>query len=226
VKLYKPIDVSESFWVRAGATKSCTIPIPSTDTLTFATAAKLFLPTWNGVDGQGSGHWKRVNTWNAPIVGEDHYYAYNEITVPTTALVFGNNIFSFYSASIHHGVEMMLPGPAIAVRYSRVTSAPESKAPRGFALNQNYPNPFNPSTTISYSLPEQAEVTLKVFDVLGREMISLTEGIQNAGYFETQWNGTNSSGFPTSSGVYVYHIEARSSSGRFFSDSKQMLLVK
>ncbi|MBI5474215.1 MAG: T9SS type A sorting domain-containing protein [Ignavibacteriae bacterium] len=227
VKLYKPIDVSESFWVRDNNTKSCTIPIPSTDTLTFATAAKLHLATWNCVDCQGNGtHWKRINGWNAPIVGENHYYAYNEITVPTTALVSGNNIFSFFSGSIHHGVEIMWPGPAISVRYSRVTSASESVVPSEFTLGQNYPNPFNPATTINYSLPEQSAVTLRVLDLLGREVTTLTDANQQAGYFTARWNGTNTSGQQMSSGVYIYRLDAKNSAGKAYSLTKRLLLIK
>ncbi len=227
VRLYKPIDVSESFWVRDNNTKSCTIPIPPADTLAFATAAKLHLATWNGVDGQGNGtHWKRINAWNAPIVGENHYYAYNEITVPTSALVSGNNVFSFFSGSIHHGVEIMWPGPAISVRYSRVTSASESAPPSEFTLNQNYPNPFNPATTIGYSLAEQSAVTLTVFDLVGREVTTLTEAHQQAGYFTARWNGTNSSGQPMSSGVYIYRLDAKSTAGKFYSLTKRLILIR
>ncbi len=226
VKLYKPIDVSESFWVRNGATKSCTIPIPSTDTLASATAARLYLATWNGIDGQGSGHWKKVNSWTAPIVGEDHYYAYNEIVVPPSALVSGNNMFSFYSFSIHHGVEMMWPGPAIAVRYSRVTSVAEDKRPESFSLSQNYPNPFNPTTNIGYTLPEPARVSLEVFDILGRQVTILTQENHPSGYHTVEWNGQNSWGTTVNSGAYIYRMLATTISGKTYSSSKSMILLK
>ncbi len=226
VKLYKPVGVHEVFWVRAGETKSCTIPIPSSDSLQNATAAKLYIATWNGVDGQGSVHWKRINGWTAPVVGEDHYYAMNDITVPVSTLQHGNNTFSFYSASTHHGVEIMWPGPAIAVKYLSVTSVRETSIPEGFSLFQNYPNPFNPSTTIRYELPERSTVVIRVYDILGRLVTTLTNELANAGYFSTVWDGLNASGTMVGSGVYVYTMDVTTLSGRRIQLSRRMSFFK
>lgn len=226
VKLYKPVGVHEVFWVRAGETKSCTIPIPDSDSLHNATAAKLYIATWNGIDGQGSGHWKRINGWTVPVMGEDHYYALNDIPVPVSALQPGNNVFSFYSGSTHHGVEIMWPGPAVAVKYSRVTSVPEALIPSGFSLSQNYPNPFNPSTTIRYSLPEQARVVIEVYDILGRLVTTLTKELVNAGYFEVVWNGTDASSVTVGSGTYIYVMNASTPSGKSVRLTRRMSFFK
>jgi hypothetical protein len=89
--------------------------------------------------------------------------------------------------------------------------------PKSFKLNQNYPNPFNPITKITYELPVNSKVTLKIYDVLGREVANLiTNKFETAGVHEIQWNA---SGF--SSGIYIYRIEA----GKF-ADSKKMVLIK
>lgn len=226
VKLYKPVGVHEVFWVRAGETKSCLIPISGSDSLQNATAAKLYIATWNGVDGQGSGHWKRINGWTAPVVGEDHYYAMNEISVPPSVLQHGNNTFSFYSGSIHHGVEIMWPGPAIAVKYSRVTSVNEGTIPSHFTLSQNYPNPFNPLTTIRYEVPERASVVIRIFDLLGRRVTTLTNEFVNAGYFSTVWDGTDSFGAPVGSGIYLLTLSARTASGQSTLLCRRMSLIK
>jgi photosystem II stability/assembly factor-like uncharacterized protein len=98
--------------------------------------------------------------------------------------------------------------------------------PKEFALEQNYPNPFNPSTIITYSLPEQSAVKLKVFDILGQEVRTLINGTQNAGSFEATWDGQNNAGTQVASGVYYYRLEASSLSGANHVRDKKMLLVK
>jgi flagellar hook assembly protein FlgD len=95
-----------------------------------------------------------------------------------------------------------------------------------FGLDQNYPNPFNPSTIIRFGLPEQSSVTLKIYDILGREIITLAERTQAAGRYVTEWNGRNSAGVTMSSGIYFYRLEARGNSGATFVSMKKMILMK
>jgi len=83
-------------------------------------------------------------------------------------------------------------------------------------LSQNYPNPFNPSTIIKYDIPIESNVTLKVFDVLGREVTTLVNKRQKAGFYEVEWNAVNNS-----SGVYFYKILAGD-----FVETKKMLLLR
>ncbi len=79
-----------------------------------------------------------------------------------------------------------------------------SEKPSTFSLNQNYPNPFNPSTVISYQLPVNSEVSLKVFDMLGREVASLIEGKRmSAGMHSLTFDAGN-----LSSGMYIYRLQA------------------
>lgn len=106
--------------------------------------------------------------------------------------------------------------------YLEVVGAPitdvanESKLPTEFALYNNYPNPFNPTTKIKYDLPKESEVILKVYDILGREVATLVDMKQAAGYYEVSFNAAN-----LATGVYIYRI----STGGFV-QSKKMLLVK
>jgi hypothetical protein len=88
--------------------------------------------------------------------------------------------------------------------------------PSGFVLSQNFPNPFNPSTNIRYELPMAGNVTLKVYDMNGKEALTLADGFREAGYYTVQFNGNN-----LSSGVYYYRLQAGN-----FVDMKKMLLVK
>jgi hypothetical protein len=92
--------------------------------------------------------------------------------------------------------------------------------PETFSLHQNYPNPFNPITSLRYDLPEQAQVTLTVYDLMGREVTQLVNTTQEAGYRSVKWNATDSFGKPVSAGVYLYQIRA----GEFVQTRKMVLL--
>lgn len=95
------------------------------------------------------------------------------------------------------------------------------RVPEKFSLHANYPNPFNPITTISYDLPEDANVSLLIHDVLGREVIHLVDNQVSAGYQQVAWNGKDHSGNPVASGIYVYSIKTVG-----FAESRKMLLLK
>lgn len=94
--------------------------------------------------------------------------------------------------------------------------ATQSRVPTSFALYQNYPNPFNPQTSIRYDLPEAAHVTLVVFDILGRQVGTLVNQHQEAGYYTIPFMADN-----LSSGVYFYEIKAGD-----FTQMQKMLLVR
>lgn len=88
--------------------------------------------------------------------------------------------------------------------------------PQQFALSNNYPNPFNPTTVISYQLPTSSQVTLKVFDMLGREVAILVNGRVSAGQHEVQFDASQ-----LSSGIYIYRLQT----GEFI-QTKKMMLIK
>jgi len=95
-----------------------------------------------------------------------------------------------------------------------------NELPEEFSLEQNYPNPFNPTTQISYSLPENSFVTLKIYDMLGREVRTLVNENNNAGRTTVDWNGEDNFGRQVSSGAYIYRITA----GKFVSVKKMLFL--
>jgi PKD repeat protein len=95
-----------------------------------------------------------------------------------------------------------------------------SQYPQNFVLYQNHPNPFNPSTTIKFGLPEESEVTLKIFNILGEEIITLVNETLKAGSHLVQWNAGN-----LSSGIYIYQLSAINGVSKF-ADSKILLLIK
>jgi len=93
--------------------------------------------------------------------------------------------------------------------------------PTKFSLQNNFPNPFNPITILRYDLPEQAQVTLTVYDLMGREVTQLVNTTREAGFKSVQWDATDSFGKPVSAGVYLYQIQAGD-----FRQTKKMVLLK
>jgi hypothetical protein len=91
-----------------------------------------------------------------------------------------------------------------------------SELPKVYSLSQNYPNPFNPVTKINFALPKQGFVSLKIYDVLGREVRNLVSEVKSAGTYSVDFNASE-----FSSGIYFYKLEADG-----FSDIKRMMLIK
>jgi len=92
----------------------------------------------------------------------------------------------------------------------------EPEIPQKFVLRQNYPNPFNPNTTISYDLKQESNVSLKVYDILGREIITLVENHQDSGSYEITFSAGDLAG-----GVYVYRLDTE-----YYSGVRKMLILK
>ncbi|MBI4811808.1 MAG: hypothetical protein HY800_10280, partial [Ignavibacteriales bacterium] len=95
--------------------------------------------------------------------------------------------------------------------------------PRKFALEQNHPNPFNPSTVISYQLPVESSVRLRIYDILGREVQTLVDGIQDAGFKSMVWNASD-----LSSSIYFYRLDAVSIHipAKTFTKVRKMILIR
>jgi hypothetical protein len=93
--------------------------------------------------------------------------------------------------------------------------------PDGFTLFQNQPNPFNPETQISYFLPQDCQVRLTIYNLLGQRVKTLYEGHQGAGIQTLTWDGTNDQGQKLSSGIYFYRLQAEQ-----FQQTKKMVLMK
>ncbi|MBT6159896.1 MAG: T9SS type A sorting domain-containing protein, partial [Candidatus Marinimicrobia bacterium] len=93
--------------------------------------------------------------------------------------------------------------------------------PIEYSLYANYPNPFNPVTRIDYGLPEENHVTMIIYDIMGREIKTLVNNIQTAGYKSIIWDGTNTFGNSVSAGMYFYAIQAGD-----FRQVRKMVLLK
>ena len=133
------------------------------------------------------------------------HYVYMVDVVPGTSLFAGENSASNDSYWVYDSMDLTL----VSVDDNQLTVD-------NFQLAQNYPNPFNPTTKISYSVAEQTMVTLKVYDVLGKEVATLVNDVRPAGQYDVSFNAAN-----LATGMYIYKLQA----GDFVS-SKKMMLVK
>jgi len=94
-------------------------------------------------------------------------------------------------------------------------------APERFELFQNYPNPFNPVTVISYQLTVDSKVSLKVYNLLGQEVLTLADGEKEAGYHLELWNAST-----VASGTYMYRLVTKDQTGKDVVAQKRMMVVK
>jgi hypothetical protein len=178
-----------------------------------------------------------TGAWTSPVVmGLSH----GDVTGDgNPELAIGYQANAYDSITVYHeewvdtsfvgtDTTMMLMDPQINVRVlsSTATGLKELTSkivtPDEYKLEANYPNPFNPTTTIRFSLPVNKQISLVVYDVLGREVKTLINSQQmKKGSYEVTWDGTNNFGNEVASGTYIYRLEYGN-----FSQSKKMVFMK
>jgi predicted GH43/DUF377 family glycosyl hydrolase len=130
-----------------------------------------------------------------------------------------NDEASFYPAALLHQGKYEIwfngaPSSTSGWRIGYATMEPVAtdpqyiEMPQSFMLSQNYPNPFNPMTHIRYSLPENGDMRLVIYDLLGREVLELVNDFRSVGNYETTWYGLDQQGNQVSTGVYFARLEA------------------
>lgn len=130
-------------------------------------------------------------------------------TVPDTAS--GNWHFGTYALFD----DMVLDNTVTGIKEN------EFSKPSGYSLLQNYPNPFNPQTEIEFTIPEESNVTLKVYNTLGKEITTLVDGNLNIGRYKKSFDGSR-----LPSGVYFYRLDAVGTNGKRFMEIKKLMLLK
>ena len=105
-------------------------------------------------------------------------------------------------------IEEYLNGSDPIARETAIEERPETARPTDFALSQNYPNPFNSETVIRFSLPEEAAVTLAVYNLAGQHLTTLVSEKRKAGVYAVRWDGRDAAGNGLASGAYIYQLEA------------------
>ena len=141
----------------------------------------------------------------------------------TTLSVRGLPRASLKVRTLVEGLDLTDPGVKVSLlnvlspkNVEQVLEKGSSSQPTAYSLSQNYPNPFNPSTNIEFELAASSYVSLKVFDVLGREVVTLVEGDRSAGSHTVTLNASD-----LSSGIYFYRLEAAD-----FTETKRLVLLK
>ena len=135
----------------------------------------------------------------------------------------GSSLENAASVTVGNGEDAQ--GLTLTLETDNVTGVDDGgveSVPQTFELFQNYPNPFNPETTIKYQLSAPAEVTLRIFNLLGQEVATLVDKQQAAGVYAVKWDGKDQFGREVASGIYIFQIKA----GDSFKMSRRMLLLK
>jgi hypothetical protein len=126
----------------------------------------------------------------------------------SNAVRISGQLDSLFHLSISAVEAHMILGDSLGANAGQTLQKLDAKTPIAYMLYQNYPNPFNPSTNIRYALTEDANVSLVVYDILGREVTTLVNNVEAAGYHTIVWNATRSA-----SGVYFLRIRVTSGYG-------------
>ena len=189
-------------------------------------------------------------TWQADLLEMTLFYLNGSLTkIPIVSnRVNITDAMQEYSTSFFASDYPAAVGHKLGIMFDNVSSEPQSwlaldnvrllkrttvnvsypkTLPAGFSLSQNYPNPFNPATVINYSLPVNSNVSLKVYDILGREVAKLVSEFQNAGEYRILFSITDKKNL--ASGIYFYTIVAgnpMAKNGISFIQTKKMILTK
>ena len=175
---------------------------------------------WNAIDAQDSAivevSYNGGSTW-APVVawgGTDVRNTHETYSLPGAD---NNATVKVRFRSIQPGWDWWWAVDNVCIKGFSVTGLTQnSEIPTKFDLLQNYPNPFNPTTQIKFDIPKQGFVSLKVYDVLGKEVANLVNEVKAAGSYAVEFDGAS-----LSSGIYYYRIESGS-----FVNVKKMVLIK
>ena len=175
--------------------------------------------SWNVSEANDLSHYV-VYRGNNPDFTADESSMIGETTEPGFAddvTELGDYYYVVTAVDIHENES----DPSDAVNVTLLSLVDVHGLPEEYALHQNYPNPFNPTTTLRYDLPEDATVSVVIYDMMGRQVRILVSGQASAGYHSTMWNATNDRGSAVSAGVYIYTIQAGQ-----YRDVKKMILLK
>ena len=126
-----------------------------------------------------------------------------------------------FQRSLSKGITIVGADGSVIRSIARTNSSEIKAIPVRFALQQNFPNPFNPSTEIRFDLPENDNVILEVYNMMGQKIKTLASGNMSPGYHSIIWNGTNDAGAKVATGMYFYSINTSN-----FQSIKKMLFLK
>jgi hypothetical protein len=153
---------------------------------------------------------------------------YTDNSVTISSFIFAPYIHYYVTA---HDIIRIVSDPSITrfIRYNpfKVLSPDNNSIPKNYQLHSNFPNPFNSKTTIQFDLPDDSNINLTIYNLLGIEIASLVNKNLLKGVKNINWDGTDNFGDPVPSGVYLYNFSSKSiESDKIFNDTKKMILLK
>lgn len=156
--------------------------------------------------------------------GSFEFHPFRSTSVPAGAASFENSSGTTFdyvvpvAGSYAYACDVHAPGMSgsFTAAVAGVGQGTPESQPADYQLKQNYPNPFNPSTTIAYSIPGAAFVSMKVFNLLGMEVATLVNGLQDGGNHRITWNASG-----VTSGVYLYTLKAGE-----YTQTRSMVLLR
>jgi hypothetical protein len=170
-----------------------------------------------------------TSSWN--VTGTSYLSTFSDasgISGTSITNITGNGYNVYYNSNLSGNSSLggktysLLKGGVLTPKTTTVVKEVTANIPADWKLDQNYPNPFNPATNFSFTLPQASNVTLKIYDIFGREVITLINDYYPAGSHSFSWNAGS-----ISSGTYFYRLQAASKENNtVFSDSKKLLLMK
>ena len=169
-------------------------------TLNWATASEANNSGFDIERSTVNGQWSKIGNVAGNGTSAGHSYAFTDRNLST-----GKYNYRLKQTDFNGNFE-----------YFNLSSEVSIGVPAKFELSQNYPNPFNPSTKISFALPNDGKVSLKIYDMTGKEVMSLVNEVKTAGYYSVSFNASS-----LSSGIYFYTLSADN-----FKATKKMMLVK
>ena len=175
--------------------------------------------SWEMSDENDLSHYN-IYRGNSPDLNMDASSFIGEVEEPVfldNVTEIGDYYYIVTAVDVHENEGM----PSEMVNVSLLDLEDVLGLPEEYALHQNYPNPFNPTTTLRYDLPEEGNVSIMIYDMMGREIRSLVRGNLPAGYHYVQWDGTNKTGSHVAAGVYIYVMQTKDAR-----DLKKMILLK
>lgn len=201
--------------INAAAGTFCTTAQPLQDTVFRRNFGEIFIRDNSGAEAKvnltDGGHHYR-NGWNPAQVSSPYI------------LLTKNDSVSFYQGIMFYSFSNWKLIPRVDSDFGTLTPIGIhnlSEVVSGYQMFQNYPNPFNPTTTIKFSIPANGFVSLKIYDMLGREIKDLVNNNMTAGFYSYDFNASD-----LSSGVYFYKIQVNGEKGVQYINTKRMVLVK
>lgn len=161
---------------------------------------------------------KNIFTVNNDIMVSESNFSVNDFALVENK---GILVTGFFNETVHFDSLQVAGLGGNKIFVAKITDSPtevvyKDGVPSSIVLNQNYPNPFNPSTTISFNLPSRSFVSLKVFDLIGREVAAIISEYMQAGNYSRQWNASD-----LPSGIYFYRLQSGT-----FTETKKLILLK